>query len=87
MGDRELTPWRVAVSVLAGAAALVLLSVLVSAQVSILALAVFALTGAAARVFAPLRRAFAVRRRAVDVTMLTLLGAALIYLGLTTPLG
>ncbi len=87
MKEQELTSWRVAVAVLAATVVLVSLAVLVSAQVSILSLAVFALAGAAARAFAPLGRAFVVRRRLVDVSVLVVLGGVLAYLGLTTPLG
>jgi len=35
----------------------------------------------------PLRSAFVVRRRGVDVMVLTVFGTALLYLGLTTSLG
>jgi hypothetical protein len=87
MSQPELTPWRVATGVLATAVFLVALSAIASARTAILALAVFALAGAAARIFAPLRRAFVVRRRFVDVSVLLILGGALAYLGLTTPLG
>lgn len=87
MTDPELTSWRVAVGALTGAAVLVSLAGLVSARVAILALAGFALAGALARVVAPVRRAFVVRRRLIDVGVLLVLGGALGYLGLTTPLG
>ena len=87
MKEPELTSWRVAVAVLAATVVLVSLAGLVSARVAILSLAVFALAGAAARAFAPLGRAFIVRRRLVDVSVLVVLGGVLAYLGLTTPLG
>ncbi len=87
MKEPELTSWRVAVAVLAATVVLVSLAALVSARVAILSLAVFALAGAAARAFAPLGRAFIVRRRLVDVSVLVVLGGVLAYLGLTTPLG
>lgn len=87
MSEPELTSWRVAVAALAATAVLVSLSEFASARIAILSLAAFALAGAAARLFAPLRRAFVVRRRLVDVSVLVALGAALAYLGLTTPLG
>lgn len=87
MSDHHLTPWGVAVAVLIGAWVLVLLAFVVSPAVSVLALAAFALAGAGARVAAPLRRAFVVRRRLVDVIVLTVLGVALAYLGLTANLG
>jgi len=85
--EPELTSWRVAVAVLAATVVLVSLAGLVSAKATILSLAVFALAGAAARAFTPLRRAFVVRRRLVDVSVLLTLGGVLAYLGFTTPLG
>ncbi len=85
--ENELTSWRVALVVLAACGLLVSLAGLVSAQAAILALAVFALAGAGARAFAPHRKAFVVRRRLVDVSVLLVLGSSLAYLGLTTPLG
>ena len=87
MSDNQLTPWGVAVAALTAVWVLVLLSLVTSPAVSVLALAAFALAGAAARIASPLRRAFVVRRRAVDVTILTVLGLALAYLGLTAALG
>ncbi len=83
----HLTPWRVAVAALVAVWLLVLLSVVVSPRVAVLALAAFALAGAAARVASPLRRAFVVRRRVVDVVVLFVFGLALAYLGLTAALG
>ena len=85
--ETELTSWHVALGVLAASTVLVSLAGLVSARAAILSLAVFALAGAGARAFAPLRRAFVVRRRLVDVSVLLVLGGALAFLGLTTPLG
>ena len=85
--EPELTTWRVAIAVLAATGLLISLAALVSARVAILSLSVFALAGAAARAFAPLGRAFVVRRKIVDVAVLVLLGGALAFLGLTTPLG
>jgi len=87
MTDSDPTAWRVAAAVLLTAGALVALAGLASARTGILALGVFALAGAAARVFLPGRRPFVVRRRLVDVTVLVVFGGALVYLGLTTPLG
>ena len=86
MKDSDLTPRKVAWSVLAAVLAVLLMTV-VSAKAGIIALAVFALAGAAARVVTPLRSAFVVRRRGVDVIVLTFFGSALLYLGLTTSLG
>lgn len=83
----HLTPWRVAVAALVAVWALVLLSLVVSPSVAVLALAAFALAGAAARIASPLRRAFVVRRRAVDVIVLSAFGLVLLYLGLTAALG
>ncbi len=85
--DAHLTPWRVAVGALVAVWVLVLLSLVVSPAVAVLALAAFALAGAMARIASPLRRAFVVRRRAVDVVVLTVFGLALGYLGLTAALG
>jgi len=85
--EPELTSWRVAVAALVATVVIVSLAGFVSARVAILSLAAFALAGAAARAFAPLRRAFVVRRRLVDVSVLLILGVALAYLGFTTPLG
>ena len=85
--DIHVTPWRVAVAALVAVWVLVLLSLVVSPRVAVLALAAFALAGAAARIASPLRRAFVVRRRAVDVIMLCVFGLALGYLGLTAALG
>lgn len=87
MTDPELTPSRVAAAALAACVILVAVAGLASARAAILGLALFALAGAAARTFAPSRRAFVVRRRWVDVTVLATFGAALAFLGLTTPLG
>lgn len=85
--EPELTSWHVAIAVLAATAVLVSLAALVSARAAILSLAVFALAGAAARAFVPLGRAFVVRRKVVDVSVLVVLGGVLAFLGLTTPLG
>lgn len=87
MSDHHLTPWGVAIAALIAAWVLVLLAFVVSPAVSVLALSAFALAGAGARVASPLRRAFVVRRRAADVLILTVLGVALAYLGLTANLG
>lgn len=86
MTDPTLTSWRVASTVLAAAGALVLVAVFASARAAIIGFAVFALAGAAARAVTPLRRAFVVRRRLVDVAVLLVFGGTLLYLGLTTPL-
>jgi hypothetical protein len=87
MGDNHLTPWGVAVAALTAVWILVLLSLVTSPAVSVLALAVFALAGAGARITSPLRSAFVVRRRVVDVVVLAVFGVSLVYLGLTAALG
>jgi hypothetical protein len=87
MSEPVVTSGRVAVLVLTGALVLVGAALIVSAQVAIIGMAGFAFAGAAARMFAPLRRAFVVRNRVIDVAVLAAFGAALLYLGLTTPLG
>ena len=87
MSDTHVTPWRVAVAVLIAVWVLVMVSLVTSAAVAVLALATFALAGAAARMVSPLRRAFVVRRRAVDVLVLVTFGSALAYLGWTAALG
>jgi hypothetical protein len=87
MSDPDLTPSRVAAAALVACVILVALAGVASARAAILGLAIFAIAGAAARLFAPLRRAFVVRSRWVDVTVLAALGGALGFLGLTTPLG
>lgn len=83
----HLIPWRVAVAALVTVWLLVLLSLVASPRIAVLALAAFALAGAAARIASPLRRAFVVRRRVVDVIVLFVFGLALAYLGLTAALG
>ncbi|MBC7298414.1 MAG: hypothetical protein H5T82_05925 [Demequina sp.] len=87
MSHNHLTSRGVAVAALAAVWVLVLLSLVVSPAVAVLGMAVFALAGAAARTAAPLRRAFVVRERAVDIVVLSALGLALGYLGLTAALG
>jgi len=85
--EPELTPSRVAMVLLAVMAVIVSLASMVSPRVAILALAAFAIAGAVARLFAPVKRAFMVRRKWIDVGVLVILGAALLYLGMTTQLG
>lgn len=86
MTEPSITSGRVAATALGGAVLLVLVAVVFSAQAAIIGMAIFALAGAAARVFTPLRRAFVVRRRLVDVAVLLVFGLVLLYLGVTTPL-
>jgi len=87
MREPELTPSRVAMAVLAVTIVLVTGAAVASPRVAIVALAVFALAGAGARVFARASRAFVVRSRTTDVSVLLVFGVVLAYLGLTTPLG
>ncbi|WP_084038350.1 DUF3017 domain-containing protein [Demequina sp. NBRC 110053] len=74
----------VALLVVAGA---VVFGAMVSVRAAVLVMAGIAFLGAAARLALPATRVFSVRRRAVDVSMMLVLAAALAYLGLTTPLG
>lgn len=87
MTEPTLTPPRVAIAASVVGVVLVILGALIDARAAVLVLAVFALAGAVARIVTPAARSFAVRRRAVDVTVLAVLGLALGFLGLTTPLG
>lgn len=65
---------------------IIALARLVDVQLSLVLLGLLALSGAGARVVTRADRAFAVRRRAVDVAALGVLGAALLFLAFTTPL-
>jgi hypothetical protein len=85
--EPTLTPRPVAYAVCAGGIAIVVLGTLTNPRAAVLILSLFALAGAIARITTPAARSFAVRRRAVDVTVLGVLGLALGFLGLTTPLG
>jgi len=87
MSEPVVTSGRVAVLVLVGVFVLVGVALVVSARAAIMGMAVFAFAGAAARLFTPLRRAFIVRNRVIDVSVLSTFGVALLYLGLTTELG
>ncbi len=87
MSEPVVTSGRVAVLVLLGALVLVVVALVISARVAILGMGVFACAGAVARLVTPLRRAFVVRNRVIDVAVLAVFGAALLYLGVTTPLG
>lgn len=86
MADNYRTSATVAIAVLVGASAILLLALTTSMRAGVIGLAVFALAGAVARVVMPASAAFAVRRRAVDVSVLLVFGIALAYLGLTTAL-
>ncbi|WP_062291794.1 hypothetical protein [Demequina phytophila] len=87
MGERTRTPLGLAVGLTAAVVAIALSGLIVGVDVAVLALAAFAAAGAVARIVIPVGRTFEVRRRAIDVGVLVVLAAALLFLGLTTPLG
>ncbi|WP_062076850.1 DUF3017 domain-containing protein [Demequina globuliformis] len=76
-----------AVVVLVVIALCVAVGALVNAQAGTLLLAGAAFAGVALRMWLPAGRAFSVRRRAVDISLMLAFGVALAFLGLTTPLG
>ncbi|WP_062517666.1 hypothetical protein [Demequina gelatinilytica] len=86
MSESSLTPRRLAYLLALAVVAVALSGLLIGVGRAVLALAVFAAAGAVARIITPVERAFAVRRRAIDVGVLVVLAAALAFLGLTTPL-
>ena len=85
--EEPLAPARIAVLAAIAVVVIALSGLVVGVKVAVLALAVFAAAGAIARVITPVERAFAVRRRAIDVSVLGFLAIGLAWLGLTTPLG
>ena len=87
MRESDFTARAVAMGVLVTAVLVTAISVVVSPRVGVVALGLFALAGAGARAVSPLRHAFVVRHKAVDVLVLLAFSGALIYLGLTTELG
>ena len=87
MGSEPLAPATVAVAAAIAVVVIALSGLVIGMDLAVLALAVFAGAGAVARVVTPMGRAFAVRRRAIDVAILALLAVGLLFLGLTTPLG
>ncbi len=87
MSESSLTPRRLAYVLVVAVVAIALSGLLIGVGRAVLALAVFAAAGAVARIVTPVDRAFSVRRRAIDVSVLVVLAAALGFLGLTTPLG
>lgn len=87
MGTEPLAPVRVAVAAAVACVLIALSGLVIGVDVAVLALAAFAAAGAVARVVTPMGRAFAVRRRAIDVAVLAVLAIGLAFLGLTTPLG
>ncbi len=55
--------------------------------VAVMAMAILAIVAAALRAFSPRTWQVGSRSRAADISVLTVLGVALGFLGLTTPLG
>ncbi|WP_062380475.1 hypothetical protein [Demequina pelophila] len=86
MVDDQAMPRRVALGAGIAVVAIALSGLVVGVDVAAIALGVFAGAGAVARVVLPMERAFTIRRRAIDVAVLTVLAAILLFLGLTTPL-
>jgi hypothetical protein len=86
MNENYRTSATVAIAVLVGVFAILLVALVTNIRAGVILLALFALAGAVARVVSPASAAFAVRRRAVDVAVLLVLGLALGYLGLTASL-
>jgi len=80
-------PLRLAILAPAGGLLIVAFGVLVNARAAVLVLGAFAVAGAVARWVGAEASAFTVRSRGVDVGVLAFLGAALMLLGMTTPLG
>lgn len=80
------TSVQVALLTVLAAVGAVLLSLVLGARVGVLVMAAACAAGAVARLALPAERAFAVRRRAVDVAMMIAFATALTFLGLTTPL-
>ncbi|WP_062200866.1 DUF3017 domain-containing protein [Demequina salsinemoris] len=80
------TPKVIAVATLVGMVGAVCLSLVLGARVAVLLMAAACFAGAAARIALPVGRAFAVRRRAIDVTILVVFGVGLAFLGFTAPL-
>ncbi|WP_062384101.1 hypothetical protein [Demequina iriomotensis] len=87
MSESSLTPRPLAVVVTVAVVAIALSGLVIGVDIAVLLLAAFAAAGAVARIVTPVERAFAVRRRAIDVGVLVVLAVSLAFLGLTTPLG
>lgn len=85
--SEPLAPVRVAVTAAVACVLIALSGLVIGVDLAVLALAAFAAAGAVARVVTPMGRAFAVRRRAIDVAVLATLAIGLAFLGFTTPLG
>ncbi|MDN4478197.1 DUF3017 domain-containing protein [Demequina sp. SYSU T00039] len=84
--SEPLAPVRVAVTAAVACVLIALSGLVIGVDLAVLALAAFAAAGAVARVVTPMGRAFAVRRRAIDVAVLAFLAIGLAFLGFTTPL-
>ena len=80
-------PLRLAILAPAAGVGILLFGVFVNARAAVLVLGAFAIAGAIARFVTPDVGAFVVRSRVVDVAVLGFFGAALMLLGMTTPLG
>ncbi|WP_430868432.1 DUF3017 domain-containing protein [Demequina aurantiaca] len=83
----RIVPVRLAVGAVAACFVIVAVALLVNVQLALVLFGLLALGGAVARIVMPVEKAFAVRRRAVDVAMLAVLAAVLLFLAFTTPLG
>jgi hypothetical protein len=83
----RLVPLPLAVGAFAACAAIVAVAWLVNVQLALVLFALLALGAAVARIVMPANKAFAIRRRAIDVFILSVLGVALLFLAFTTPLG
>ncbi len=84
--DTPQTSERVAVLTLIGMAAAVGSSLVVGSRIAVLIMAAACAGGALARILLPVESSFAVRRRAVDVTIMVSFAVGLGFLGLTAPL-
>ncbi|MFW2513052.1 hypothetical protein ACNI3K_04680 [Demequina sp. SO4-13] len=87
MPGTELASSRTARVALVAAVVVVGVGALIDVQAGVLMLAVLALVGAVTRLTLRAGRSFSVRRRYVDVMVLVAFAMALVFLGLTTPLG
>lgn len=83
----RLVPLPLAVGAIVASFAIVAVAWIVDVQLALVLFALLALGGAVARVVMPSEKAFAIRRRAVDVATLVVLGGVLLFLAFTTPLG
>ncbi|MDN4480935.1 DUF3017 domain-containing protein [Demequina muriae] len=86
MPRTRLTSSRTALVALGAVTAAVAVGALVDVQAGVLALAAIAVVGAVTRLTLPAGKAFSVRRRYVDVSVLSAFAVALTFLALSTPL-